>query len=97
MKISAVSKGSEVIGSASSGWLRRRRSVLHQERDAGLGLVIERDVDRVEARIFKSELLDVDDKVASAEVHIVWKNHFNRDWRKIGHDRTPVRIHKIEL
>src|SRR6516225_2222242 len=70
--------------------------MLYQERDAGLRLVVQRQVYRVKAGIFELQLLDVDDEVARAEMQILRQHYFNRYRWEIGHDRTAIGVDKIQ-
>ena len=42
-------------------------------------------------------MLDIDDEVAGAKVHVIRQRHLDGDRRKLGHNRVSVRIHKVQL
>src|SRR5947209_18150429 len=67
-----------------------------EERYARLGLAIEGNIDRVKAWIFKFELLDVDDEISRAEMHVVRKSDFDGNGREIGHDGMSIGIDEIQ-
>src|SRR5437867_2175886 len=73
-----------------------RLDELDQQGNAGVGVIIEAKVNRVKARIVKLELLNVDDEVAGAEMHVVRQDHVQRDGREVGHDRAAIGIDKVE-
>ena len=68
-----------------------------EERDAGLRLAIEGDVNRVEARRFELHLLEIDNEVAGAEVHVVGERDLNRDGREVLHDGAAIGVDEVEL
>src|SRR6266700_7798210 len=75
--------------------LRRRRVVFPQQRNVGLRLVIEPDINGIKTRVLELELLDVHDEVARAKERIAGQDHLHRNvngW----HDRAPVRINKVQ-
>src|SRR6266496_1240509 len=76
---------------------RRRRIVFHEQGNAGLGLVIERNINRVQARFLESQLLKVKKEIACAEVNVVRQRQVHGDGREIGHDGAAVGVHKSQL
>jgi len=76
--------------------LSRRRIMFHQQGNAGLWLVVQHDVDRVQARVFELQLLNIDDEIACAEVHIFRQRDIDCDRWEVWHDRAAVSIDKIK-
>src|SRR6185436_15444005 len=75
----------------------RRGVMLHHQRNAGELAAIDRDIDRINARMLELQLLKIDDEIARAEMHLTGQNHFQRHWWKIRRNRTAVGVDKIEL
>ena len=76
---------------------RDRRVVPHQQRDACLWLAVEGNVDRVQPRVLELHLLEVDDEIARAEVHVFRQRHLDGDRREVDHNRVSIRIDKVQL
>ena len=72
------------------------RVVADEQGNAGLGLVVEGEVDGVKARLIKLQLLDVDDEVAGAEVHVFGQGDFDWGRREVG-DGMAVGIDEVEF
>jgi len=70
--------------------------MFHQQGDAGLRLVVQHDVDGVQSWVLKLQLLNVDDKIASAEMHILREGDIDGDGWEIGHNGTAIGIDEVE-
>jgi hypothetical protein len=74
----------------------RGRGEFDQEGDAGLGLVVEQNVDGVKPWFGELQLLDIHDEGAGGEVQVVGQGHFDWDGGKAGHDRVAVTIDEVD-
>lgn len=70
--------------------------MFHEERNARLRLAIDRDVDGIKTGVFEFKLLNVDDEISRAEMHVIGKDDFDGNGREIGHDRMSIGIDKIQ-
>ena len=59
-------------------------------------LVIERNINREKAWFIKFKLLNIHDEIPRPEVNVFGQLHFNRDRRKVRHNRASIRIDKVE-
>src|SRR5262249_29003200 len=78
-----------------STFSRRRRIILHHQRNTRQRLVIKRDVDRIKPLVLELKLLNIDDEIPRPEMKVVRQRHFNGNRRKVRHDAAPVRIDEI--
>ena len=52
---------------------------------------------QVEALGLETQLLNIDDEISRAEMHVFWQRNVHRDRREIAHDRGAVGIDEIEV
>ena len=70
--------------------------MFNEQGDARLWLVIQHDVDGVQPRVLELQLLDVDDKIARAEMHIFRQGDIDGDRWEIGHNGAAIGVDEVE-
>ena len=75
----------------------RRTLINHfdKQRNAGVSLIIQTHVHRIQSRFFKFELLDVDDEIAREKMCVVRQRHGHGQFNRL-HDGTPVCIDEMQ-
>ena len=70
--------------------------VPHEQRNARLHLFIEHHVERAQPGLIEVQLLDVDDVIARAEMHVARQRDFDRNLDR-RHDGATVGIHEVQF
>lgn len=75
---------------------RRWRDVFDEQRYVRLDMAVHGKINRVETRLVKLELLDVDRKIARPKMNVLGQGHLDGHLDR-GHDGVAIGVHEVQF